>query len=130
MGEIVLAAKCTHVPTMLMSEQEGPIHGTHQPAIDGLMDAAWPEAELQQAHRVIEAELAPALEYHDLKSRRSGSEAFLSFHLVMDDDTTVIAAHSLCDRIQGALERTFPGVHTTIHVEPEHELERPRGSGT
>ncbi len=28
MGEIVLAAKMTHVPTMLMSEQEGPIKGT------------------------------------------------------------------------------------------------------
>ncbi len=40
MGEIVLAAKCTHVPTMLMSEQEGPIHGTRQPAIDGHVEIA------------------------------------------------------------------------------------------
>ncbi len=35
MGEIVLAAKMTHVPTMLMSEQEGPIKGKRQSAIDG-----------------------------------------------------------------------------------------------
>ncbi len=35
MGEIVLAAKCTHVPTMLMSEQEGPIKGKRQAAIEG-----------------------------------------------------------------------------------------------
>lgn len=35
MGKIVLAAKCTHVPTMLMSEQEGPVKGRRQPAIDG-----------------------------------------------------------------------------------------------
>lgn len=35
MGEIVLAAKITHVPTMLMSEQEGPIKGKRQAAIDG-----------------------------------------------------------------------------------------------
>ncbi|MDP2494586.1 3,4-dihydroxyphenylacetate 2,3-dioxygenase [Shimia thalassica] len=40
MGEIVLAAKCTHVPTMLMSEQEGPIKGARQPAIDGHYDIA------------------------------------------------------------------------------------------
>lgn len=40
MGEIVLAAKCTHVPTMLMSEQEGPIKGTRQPAIDGHYEIA------------------------------------------------------------------------------------------
>lgn len=35
MGKIVLAAKCTHVPTMLMSEQEGRLKGSRQPAIDG-----------------------------------------------------------------------------------------------
>ncbi len=35
MGEIVLAAKCTHVPTMLMSEQDGPVKGMRQAAIDG-----------------------------------------------------------------------------------------------
>lgn len=40
MGEIVLAAKCTHVPTMLMSEQPGRIHGTRQPAIDGHLEIA------------------------------------------------------------------------------------------
>ncbi len=35
MGELVLAAKCTHVPTMLMSEQDGPLKGCRQAAIDG-----------------------------------------------------------------------------------------------
>ena len=36
MGEIVLAAKVTHVPSMFISEQEGPHKGCRQPAIDGL----------------------------------------------------------------------------------------------
>lgn len=40
MGEIVLAAKCTHVPTMLMSEQPGPVEGKRQPAIDGHREIA------------------------------------------------------------------------------------------
>lgn len=40
MGEIVLAAKCTHVPTMLMSEQDGPIKGERQAAIDGHYEIA------------------------------------------------------------------------------------------
>ncbi|ASJ73357.1 3,4-dihydroxyphenylacetate 2,3-dioxygenase [Granulosicoccus antarcticus] len=40
MGEIVLAAKVTHVPTLLMSEQEGRIKGTRQPAIDGHREIA------------------------------------------------------------------------------------------
>jgi 3,4-dihydroxyphenylacetate 2,3-dioxygenase len=40
MGEIVLAAKVTHVPTMLMSEQPGPIEGKRQPAIEGHYEIA------------------------------------------------------------------------------------------
>jgi len=40
MGEIVLAAKCTHVPTMLMSERPGPVEGKRQPAIDGHAEIA------------------------------------------------------------------------------------------
>ena len=40
MGEIVLAAKVTHVPTMLMSEQEGPVKGKRQAAIDGHREIA------------------------------------------------------------------------------------------
>lgn len=46
MGEIVLAAKCTHVPTMLMSEQPGPIEGKRQAAIDGHYEIARRAKEL------------------------------------------------------------------------------------
>lgn len=35
MGEIVLYAKTTHVPTMVMSELDGPLKGKRQAAIDG-----------------------------------------------------------------------------------------------
>lgn len=40
MGEIVLAAKMTHVPTMQMSEQDGPIKGKRQAAIEGHYEIA------------------------------------------------------------------------------------------
>ena len=35
MGKLVFAAKVTHVPTMVMSEQDGPFKGCRQQAIDG-----------------------------------------------------------------------------------------------
>lgn len=40
MGEIVLAAKMTHVPTLLMSEQEGPVKGKRQTGINGHLEIA------------------------------------------------------------------------------------------
>lgn len=36
MGELVLAAKVTHVPSMFISEQEGPLKGIREEAINGL----------------------------------------------------------------------------------------------
>jgi 3,4-dihydroxyphenylacetate 2,3-dioxygenase len=38
MGELVLAAKITHVPSIYLSEQPGPAEGTRQNAIDGLKE--------------------------------------------------------------------------------------------
>ena len=35
MGKLSLVAKVTHVPTMLMSEDPGPLHGKRDNAIDG-----------------------------------------------------------------------------------------------
>lgn len=46
MGEIVLAAKVTHVPTMLMSEQPGRVFGTRKQAIDGHVEIARRAKEL------------------------------------------------------------------------------------
>lgn len=40
MGDLVLAAKMTHVPTLQMSEQEGPLKGKRQAAIDGHLEIA------------------------------------------------------------------------------------------
>lgn len=38
MGSIAFAAKVTHVPSMLLSEQPGPNQGCRQAAIDGLRE--------------------------------------------------------------------------------------------
>ncbi len=40
MGEIVLAAKITHVPSMFISEQPGPHHGCRAAAIEGHREIA------------------------------------------------------------------------------------------
>ncbi|MBO9451338.1 3,4-dihydroxyphenylacetate 2,3-dioxygenase [Tropicibacter sp. R16_0] len=53
MGEIVLAAKMTHVPTMLMSEQDGPVKGKRQAAIDGHREIARRAKELGATTVVI-----------------------------------------------------------------------------
>lgn len=53
MGELVLAAKMTHVPTLLMSEQEGPLKGKRQAGIDGHREIARRAKELGATTVVI-----------------------------------------------------------------------------
>lgn len=57
MGDIVLAAKITHVPTMLLSERPGRIFGTRQQAIDG-------HKEIARRAREAGADTAVVLDTH------------------------------------------------------------------
>ena len=54
---------------------------------------------------------------HD-RTRHAGPRTFIDFHLVVDGQTTVDAAHDICDRIEQALKTRCPAPMITIHVEP------------
>lgn len=57
MGEIVLAAKITHVPSMFISEQPGPHHGCREAAIEG-------HREIARRARDLEADTYVVLDTH------------------------------------------------------------------
>ncbi len=90
-------------------------------SMQGLMDHALEPEEQDSISQAIEANMAGALEFHDLKTRRAGSARFVEFHLVVSSAMTVSDAHVICDRIEDALRKQFAGTRTTIHVEPEHK---------
>lgn len=91
-------------------------------SVGGLMDEGLSPAEVSRIRKTIaEALGGRALEVHDLKTRKAGNRAFLEFHLVVPGSMTVEEAHRLCDELERALEKEFPGLVVTIHVEPEKE---------
>lgn len=92
-------------------------------AVGGLMDAALEDHELELIRETIAAHMGDALEFHDLRTRRSSGRAFADFHLIVSGDQSVAAAHELCDHIEKALEAAVHGLQVTIHVEPETEMQ-------
>ncbi|MRU16780.1 cation transporter [Roseovarius sp. A21] len=92
-------------------------------SLSGLMDEAVSDEEMATIRRVISLSASDddALEAHDLRTRHAGQVTFIDFHLVMPGETTVEAAHNLCDRIEAALMEALPDARVTIHVEPEHK---------
>lgn len=90
-------------------------------SLSGLMDEAVGDGTLEEIRATISDAATGALEAHDLRTRHAGPRTFIDFHLVVDGQTTVDAAHDICDRIEQALKARLPGAMITIHVEPEHK---------
>ncbi|MBO9621780.1 MAG: cation diffusion facilitator family transporter [Sphingomonas sp.] len=93
-------------------------------AIDQLMDKEWPE---EKRRRFVEvAACHPELiGLHDLRTRTSGHRDFAQFHIWMDPQMTVAAAHDVVDRLEHALGAEFPGTEFLIHVDPEGQVDQP-----
>ena len=98
--------------------------GVMRHSVAGLMDEALPEEVLEEIRTVIAREATGANQAHDLRTRQAGSATFVEFHLVVPGDSTVNAAHEVCDRVEAALEKLLPGSVITIHVEPENKAKR------
>lgn len=57
-------------------------------------------------------------EYHGLRTRRSGRDSFIDFHLVLPKNLPIEKAHALCDEIEQKIMERLPNSNLTIHVEP------------
>lgn len=87
-------------------------------AIDQLMDREWPEPRRQ--HFLAVAARHPQLRgIHDLRTRTSGARDFVQFHVWVDPDMSVAAAHRVMDEVEAQLAAEFPGVEILIHPDPE-----------
>lgn len=58
------------------------------------------------------------IDFHDLKTRRSGSLVFAELHLSVTSSLTVKEAHDLADHLEADIKKTCSNVRLTIHVEP------------
>ena len=59
------------------------------------------------------------IDFHDLRTRRSGSRVFSEFHLSVDGSLSVEDAHGLTDHLEEELREELPDISLTIHVEPK-----------
>ena len=93
-----------------------------QAAIEQLMDREWPEDKKARFLEVVARH--PELRgIHDLRTRTSGDRDFVQFHVWVDPDMTVSAAHKVMDDIERRLMREFPGIEILIHPDPEGHVD-------
>ncbi len=88
-----------------------------QAAIEQLMDHEWPEEKKTRFLEVVARH--PELKgLHDLRTRTSGNQDFVQFHVWVDPAMTVLQAHQVMDDIEDKLLAEFPGIEILIHPDP------------
>jgi len=101
-------------------------------AFPPLIDSKLPEDEERLVELSVEEHVGPlgdAVGFHELRTRKSGSERYVELHLVMASDGSIEKAHSLCDHLEEDIMSKLPHAHVTIHVEPcDHECDECSGT--
>ena len=90
-------------------------------AFPPLIDMKLPEDEEKLVALSVEEHVGPlgeAVNFHELRTRKAGSERYIELHLVMASDDSIERAHSLCDHLEEDIKSKLPNAHVTIHVEP------------
>lgn len=59
------------------------------------------------------------VDFHDLRTRRSGHIKHIDFHLDIPENMTVAQAHEICDKIEKEIEEKLHNTKILIHVEPK-----------
>ena len=88
----------------------------------GLMDESCPETE-EKIRKLMDRHKNQFVDYHNLKTRRSGDRVFAELHLSLDGSLSVQEAHDFTDHLEWDVENEIPGVDLTIHVEPPRKKE-------
>ncbi|MDO8670180.1 MAG: cation diffusion facilitator family transporter, partial [Dehalococcoidia bacterium] len=87
-------------------------------SVQGLLDIKLPDEEEEQVKGIITEHYGVLVGFHDLRTRKAGSERHLDLHLVLPQVSTVLEAHALCDHLEGEIMSRLPHSSVTIHIEP------------
>lgn len=83
-----------------------------------ILDVKLPDDEEALIHQVMERYRCKFIEYHKLRSRRSGHVRHIDMHLVVPRQMTVEAGHTLSHQISADIEGCLANSHILVHIEP------------
>jgi len=87
-------------------------------SVMGLMDTVLPEEEEARLHQILETYVGDDVHYHALRTRRSGSRRFVSFHVLVPGNWSIQRGHHLLEEIEAEIRSALPNVTVTTHIEP------------
>jgi len=87
-------------------------------SISGLVDMRLPQSEEDIITTSITEHLGEITGFHELRTRKAGSQRYIDLHLVLPKSVTLEEAHRLCDHLEGDIKNKLSNGLVTIHCEP------------
>lgn len=84
----------------------------------GLLDTALPKDVQERIQAVLERHERAGIQFHALRTRRSGARRFMSVHVLVPGGWTVQRGHDLLERIEEDVRRAVPRITVFTHLEP------------
>jgi cation diffusion facilitator family transporter len=89
-----------------------------QRSVLGLMDTSLPVAEQNTLRTVLDRHASESgVQFHALRTRRSGARRFISMHVLVPGDWTVHRGHELLERIEADVRGCLPNISVFTHLE-------------
>jgi len=93
-------------------------YGITRKSLGGLMDTRLPKDEEEAITRIINEHATKLAGFHEMRTRKAGSQRFVDLHLVLPNKVSLEEAHSMCDHLEQDIKEKLANVSMTIHVEP------------
>jgi cation diffusion facilitator family transporter len=92
-------------------------------SVKGLVDVRLPKVEEDIITASIMEHVGQLAGFHELRTRKSGSQRYIDLHLVLPKKVSLEEAHKLCDHLEEDIKSKLPEGNVTIHCEPceQHE---------
>ncbi|MBE0607521.1 MAG: cation transporter [Deltaproteobacteria bacterium] len=87
-------------------------------AIEDLMDHQLPAETVERVKGIIEAHRPMVVDWHDLRTRRSGSEKQVDFHVVVCREHSLEEAHRVADHLEMEIREMLGNAHVVTHIDP------------
>ncbi len=91
--------------------------GVFRQSYDQLMDRELPDEDRAKIKTIVMRH-AEVRNLHDLRTRASGVNAFIQFHIELDADISLTRAHEISDAVEADLCSAFPHAEILIHQDP------------
>ncbi len=86
-------------------------------SLDHLMDHELPDQDRERIMAIVLSH-PEVCSLHDLRTRASGQDKFIQFHLEMDGELSLLHAHRISDEVEALVREAYPQAEVIIHEDP------------